>query len=380
MRIARVATRLNRVSPATHWEDSTHVCAALEYIVLELETEGGLTGTGFAYTIGVGGSAIVSLIENECAPLVAGLDIRDRQRIWSLLWDNLHRTGSGGTNTLAIAAIDIAVWDALARAEKTPLHRLLGGARPTIPVYASGIDYGMTADELEAHLESCRAAGYPAVKIKVGHAALRQDVERVRLARRTLGDDLTLLLDANQRWRVDEAVRRCHAFAEFNPGWIEEPLQAEDIEGHARLRRSTPIPIAVGESLYTKFDFMNYIRAGAVDIVQPDVARVGGFTEWLKISSLAEAAGLSVAPHFLIELSIQGLCAIPNGLMLENVFGGSLHETGLTESPIEISAGRAAPPERSGHGIELDLGAVDSRAIRRPAEAGRAVFKAEAGK
>jgi L-alanine-DL-glutamate epimerase-like enolase superfamily enzyme len=380
MKIARVDTSLYRVAPAIPWEDSTHIVAALEYVSLELETESGLTGTGFAYTIGVGGSAIVSLLKDECVPLVIGLDVRDRQRIWSQLSANLRRTGSGGINTLATAAIDIAVWDALARAEDTPLYRLLGGSRPTIPAYASGIDYGMTADELEAHLERCRNEGYNAVKIKVGYPALRDDLDRIRLARRTLGDDVTLLLDANQRWRVDEAVPRCRAFEEFNPGWIEEPLRAEDIEGHARLRRSTAIPIAVGESLYSKFDFFNYIRASAVDVVQPDVARVGGFTEWLKITALAEAAGLAVAPHFLMELSIHGLCAIPNGLMAENVFGGSLHETGLTRSPVGISAGLAAPPDRSGHGITLDGDAVGTRPSAGRVEAKRPVFKTEAGR
>jgi L-alanine-DL-glutamate epimerase-like enolase superfamily enzyme len=317
-----------------------------------------LTGHGLAYSVGVGASAVKALIDDYCAPTLDGIDVRNFERNWAMVSNNLHRTGSGGTNTLALAAIDIAAWDLIGKSSNLPLYRLLGGARDSIPAYRSGIDIHLDSGSLKSHIEKYLTAGYDAVKIKVGRKTLREDLERVATAREVMGPDRRLLLDANQRWHVDEAIERIAAFEQYRPMWIEEPLRAEDISGHARLRQATRIPIAVGESLYTKQDFLNYLRAGAVDVLQPDVARVGGITEWLKIAHLAESWGLRVAPHFLLELSVHLLCGVPNGLILENVEGGSLVDTGLTQDAGWIRNGVGYPTDSPGHGISFDFAAL----------------------
>ena len=131
-------------------------------------------------------------------------------------------------------------------------------------------------------------------------------------------------------------------------------ISADDVEGHARLRNSIKTPLALGESLYTKYQFAEYLKANAVDIVQADVGRVGGITEWLKIAHLADAYFRPVAPHYLLELSVSLLCAVPNGLILENVKGGSLTEMGVLQEPIMIKNGVARPPQLPGHGIVFD--------------------------
>lgn len=354
MRINSISTTLYRVPPATPWEDSTHRVSGLEYLVLDLSTDEGLTGVGLSYTIGVGGTALKALIDDYCTGLVIGKDPRDFERVASDIAQNLHRTGTGGINTLAAAAIDIAVWDTVSRADGLPLYRRMGGARDSIPAYASGIDFHLAPQELRQSCAGYVAAGYEAVKIKVGRPRLGEDLARIEAAREALGDERLLLLDANQAWRVDEAVRRCAAFEEFDPFWIEEPLDAEDVEGHAHLRRSTRIPIALGESLYSKHEFLAYLQARAVDIIQPDICRVGGFTQWLKIAHLAEAWEVGVAPHFLVELSVHGLCAVSNGVILENVGGGSLDATGLAPGSDPVANGTGSPSQRPGHGVELD--------------------------
>jgi L-alanine-DL-glutamate epimerase-like enolase superfamily enzyme len=354
MKITRISFSLHRFPPSTPWQDATHRVTGLEFIVTRLETDADVAGTGFTYTVGVGGSAILALLEDYCANVVLGHDIREPEKLWRHLFDHLHRTGSGGINTLAIAAIDSAVWDALAISWDLPLWRALGGAKNKIPGYGSGIDLCLSPAELTEHIGGYVQKGYRAVKVKVGRAALSEDVERLRAAREAIGPDVQLMLDANQCWRVDEAVRRVRAFEEFQPAWLEEPLVPEDLAGHARLRGATTIPIAVGESLYTAPQFLEYLRAGAVDILQPDVARVGGFTPWRKIAALAESWNVPVAPHFLAELSLHALCAVPNGLILENVTGGSFAELGLTSEALEFSEGNFHAPSTPGHGLALD--------------------------
>ena len=365
MKITDILFSLHRFPPTTPWQDATHKVTGLEFIVAHLETDTGITGTGFTYTTGVGGSAILALLEDYCAGILIGRDIREPERLWRMLFNHLHRTGSGGINTLAIAAIDIAVWDALAKDWNLPLWRALGGARTSIPGYGSGIDLFMTADELKTHISGYMQQGYGAVKIKVGRAKLSEDIERLRAVRDLIGPDTLLLLDANQCWTIDEAVRRAKAFEPWQPSWLEEPLAPEDVVGHARLRAATSIPIAIGESLYTAAQFLEYLRIGAVDILQPDIARVGGFTPWRKIAALAEASNLQVAPHFLSELSVHALCAVPNGFILENVTGGSFAELGITSAPLDWRDGVFIAPETPGHGLRLNSEVLATHRVRK---------------
>lgn len=353
--VAALETHLYRVPPAVPWQDATATVGQLEFLVLRLHTESGLTGDGLAYSVGVGASATRSLLEDYCRPAIVGLDAQDFERNWLLLSDLLHRTGSGGTNTLAIAAFDIAAWDLLAKSRGIPMYRMIGGARSSIPAYRSGIDLHLSAVDLGRRVAEYVAEGFDAIKIKVGRPTIREDVERIGAAREVIGPDRQLMLDANQAWTVDEAVRRLAAFEPFHPAWIEEPIRAEDVAGHARLRQTTTVPIALGESLYSRFDFLNYLRADAVDILQPDVARVGGITEWLKIAHLAEAWGRRVAPHFLQELSVHLLCGVSNGLILESVEGGGLAEVGLLPERALISDGWSRPTEVPGHGLSFDI-------------------------
>jgi L-alanine-DL-glutamate epimerase-like enolase superfamily enzyme len=166
------------------------------------------------------------------------------------------------------------------------------------------------------------------------------------------------MLDVNQAWTAGDAIRRATLLRPYDPFWLEEPILADDRDGHAHVRQATGIPIAIGETLYTRYEFASYIKAGAVDIIQADIIRVGGFTEWLKIAKLAESFNLPVAPHFMMELSVHALCAVPNGLILEDLKGGSLTELGILAEPIQVKNGDLTPSPRPGHGIVLDSEAL----------------------
>ncbi len=365
MKITSVDTKLYRVPPSSPWRDAAVAVSALEFLIVRIRTDEDTDGCGISYTTGAGGSAVRAMIKDECAPAVIGLDPTEYERIWHRLWKLLHRSGSGGINTLAMAAVDIGIWDLLAKSINLPLYRVLGAGTDSVKVYGSGIDLAMDCSELRDHLNGYLERNYSAVKIKVGRPTLREDLERISLARDLIGPDRLLLLDANQSFRLDEAIHRLLAFESFQPYWIEEPLAPEDIEGHAHLRRVTHVPVAVGESLYTKHQFLDYLKHEAADILQPDVARVGGVTEWLKIAHLCEAWGRPVAPHYISELSIHLVCGVSNGIILEDVTGGSFAELGMVASPLTVVNGMDHPSQSvAGHGIHFNTDAIAQYEVR----------------
>jgi len=351
MRIESIETRLYRVPPSVRIQDSIQAIHRWEWIVTTVRTDDGRTGTGWTYTLGMGGSAVRAIIDDYLAPLVVGSDPHDVERIWNRCWLELHANGSGGFTTLAIAPIDIALYDLIGQKAGLPVWKLLGGARERIPAYGSGINMHLEGEPLAEQMRGFLERGYRAVKMKVGRDDPEEDVERVATVRRTIGPATRLLLDANQKWTASEAVQRVRMLERFNPAWIEEPVLADDIPGHARVRAALAVPVALGETLFTRYQFADYIRAGAVDVVQADVPRVGGYTEWLKIAKLAEAHNLPVAPHFVVELSVHALCAVPHGMILEDLEGGSLTDLGLLDEPWRVENGWGVPPARPGHGF-----------------------------
>jgi L-alanine-DL-glutamate epimerase-like enolase superfamily enzyme len=350
--IERAEVHLYRIPPAGKWEDATHRVSAIEIITLDLMAAD-LVARGFSYTAGVGGTAVRALLQDYCLAELVGRDALMVVETWQSLYRHLHRTGMGATTTLALAAIDTALWELRSLATGRPLYVELGGVRKEIPTYASSIDLHLSPAEIGNLLTARRHDGYSWFKIKVGLPALAADVARVEAAREAIGWDNKLLLDANQAWDLDESARRCRALERFDPTWLEEPMAPEDVLGHAELRRKTAIPVAIGESLYTIGEFRAYLEASAADVLQPDIGRVGGFTPWLRIAALCGAWHKPIAPHYLVEQSLHALCAVENGLVLEDVSGGSLFDLGLVSKPVARNGGIALPGTTAGHGLEF---------------------------
>ncbi len=359
MKIETVTAHACRLPPSAPWEDATNKVQGLELVFVELTTDNGLVGTGISYTVDIGGTAIKALIEDYLAGLVVGMDPHDYERIWNKLYRQSRRLGLG-VNSMAIAAIDIAVWDVIGKFYKQPLYKLLGGARDQIPAYISEINLSAadTVQDLTRRVDDYMARGYQTVKIKIGKDDFAEDIERIIKVKERLGTSGKLLVDLNQKWGASEATAKASKLDSLDLGWIEEPIAYQDIQGHAALKKAIRTPIALGESLYSKQQFLEYLRADAVDVVQADVAFVGGITEWHKIAHLAHAFGRLVAPHFMMELSLQLLCGVQNSFMLEDVVGGSLTELGLLEEPIMVKDGVGMPSNRPGHGIVPNWSAI----------------------
>ncbi|MEO3819152.1 mandelate racemase/muconate lactonizing enzyme family protein [Plantactinospora sp. B24E8] len=331
-----------------------------ETVFVEIGTDDGGGGTGYSYTIGTGGTAVLAMLRDYLLPRLVGADPQRVEAVWQDLFAATRATTVGAITSLALAAVDTALWDWRCRAAGQPLWRLAGGARDRIPLYdTEGGWLHLGTDELVAGATRSQAAGWRGVKLKIGRSPV-QDADRLAAVRAAVGPDFDLMLDANQSLTGAEAARRARLLEPSDPYWFEEPLPADDVAGHQALAAATTIPVAVGESLYSVTQFREYLHRQAAGIVQVDVARIGGITPWLKVAHLAEAYHVPVCPHFLMELHVSLCCAVPNSRYLEHI----PQLRAITRQEIRIVDGEAVAPETPGLGIDWDRDAIDDRRVR----------------
>ena len=356
MRIIDAEAFIVDLEPETVRTDAIQAFVKQETIFVTIRTDTGVDGLGYSYTIGTGGRAVLALLREDLLHRLIGRDAREVERIWQELFWTTHGTVVGAITSLALAAVDTALWDIRCKAAEQPLWLLAGGARRRVPLYdTEGGWLQLSEEELVLGARASVAKGWPGVKIKVGKADATEDVERLRAVRAAIGPTIHLMVDANQSLTFAEAKRRARLFEPLDLFWFEEPLPAEDITGHTLLTSSTSLPIAVGESLYSPSHFREYLAAGACGIVQVDAARIGGITPWLKTAHLAEAFNVKVAPHFLMELHVSLAAAVPNALYVEHI-----PQLGrLTTRPLETVDGHAVAPMEPGLGIAWDQGALE---------------------
>ena len=346
------------IAPKVKRTDAIQSFVTQETVMVTLRCDDGSAGTGYTYTIGTGGSSIVALLRDHLAPLLIGRDPQRFEAIWRDLYFHTHATAVGAITSLALAAIDIALWDRNARAADLPLWRLAGGAQAKVPVYTTeGGWLHLEPAQLVEQTLAAKADGFLGAKIKVGKPHVAEDVARLTAVREAVGAQFELMVDANQSFTAAEAIRRARQYALLDVAWFEEPMPAEHVRAHAQLLAGTSVPIAVGESMYHPAQFAEYIQQGACSIVQADVARVGGITPWLKIAHLAEAHNIAICPHFLMELHVSLCAAVPNARWVEYI--PQLDD--LTTSRLRIDAGHAAPPDLPGIGIEWDADRLKAR-------------------
>ncbi|WP_432856240.1 mandelate racemase/muconate lactonizing enzyme family protein [Amycolatopsis sp. CA-161197] len=340
--------------------DAVQAFLKQETVFVELATADGGTGLGYSYTIGTGGRAVIALLRDHLLPRLIGQDSRRVEAVWTDLFASTRATTVGAITSLALAAVDTALWDLKCRRAGEPLWRVAGGFAPRVPLYdTEGGWLHLSTDELVAGARKSAAAGWGGVKVKVGKPTAHEDLERLTAVREAVGPRFDLMVDANQSLTAAEAIRRAKAFEAVDLFWFEEPLPADDVAGHVRLSAATSIPVAVGESLYSVAQFRDYLHRGAASIVQVDVARVGGITPWLKVAHLAEAFNVQVCPHFLMELHVSLTAAIPNGRYVEHI----PQLRAITTAEMTISDGHAVAPETPGLGIPWNLDAMDDRRV-----------------
>ena len=318
--------------------------------VVFITTEDGIRGLGYAWSLLGGATATRCVLRDDFAPLLIDEDALDHERLWHKLYKRLQSVGRHGLVTQAQAAVDLALWDIKGKISGLPVYKLLGGRRESAPVYGS--DGGwlyMSVSEMMTAFEGYLEQGMMGVKMKIGHENPRVDIQRVREVRKALGDDAWIAVDANQKWDFPTAMWVGRALEQLGVAWFEEPLLCEDISGHARLAAALDIPIAMGETLGSRFEFDAYLRADAVDILQPDIVRVGGITEMVKVVTLADVAQLPVAPHHMMESTIHVAC----GAMGSGPIEYMPWVAGAFAEPARIENGWMIPPQKPGLGLEI---------------------------
>jgi L-alanine-DL-glutamate epimerase-like enolase superfamily enzyme len=323
----------------------------LHLVRVDVTLGDGSTGTGFSWTPTIGAAAVRALLDTDIARFAVGRSASPTE-LWPELWRHLHEAGGGGVTTIALAGLDLALWDAAGRRSGTALADAAGRVRSRVGVYGSGVNLHYTLDELVAQAERWVAAGYDAVKIKVGGPA---DFERVRAVREVIGPDRRLMIDANQRWDLDTAVSALAALERFDLAWIEEPLRSDDTLGYIELRKRIGVPVALGENVHTLYRFRELAALGAADILQPNVVRVGGITPFLEIARAIDDAGLRLAPHLLPELSGQLAMVVAQETEVERVEDADLDTLGLLAgpSPVVFDGATLTAPGAPGIGVEL---------------------------
>jgi L-alanine-DL-glutamate epimerase-like enolase superfamily enzyme len=331
-----------------------------ETVFVDVTVDDGGRGTGYSYTIGTGGRAVVALLRDSLLPIVIGADPRRTEAVWRDLFAANRSTTVGAITSLALAAVDTALWDWRCRAAGMPLWMLAGGAKDRIPLYdTEGGWLHLDTEDLVAGAKASQAAGWPGVKLKVGRSPVA-DAERIAAVRAAVGPEMDVMVDANQSLTAADAIRRARLLEPSDPYWFEEPMPADDVAGHAAMAAATSVPVAVGESLYSITQFAEYLHRRAAGIVQVDVARVGGITPWLKVAHTAEAHNVVVCPHFLMELHVSLCCAVPNSRYLEHI----PQLRAITRTEIAVSGGAALAPSAPGLGIDWDLDAIDDRRVQ----------------
>ena len=337
-------------------------------VIIQVETDEGLVGLGASL-----GSphAICAIVEYELAPALVGEDPIYSEFLYEKMYNGSRwkpslergfsqpREDRRGLTMEAIAGVDIAVWDVKSQAMGLPVYKVMGAVRDSVRGYASG--GWAPGDEAEQEMAGYAAKGFTAVKMRVvgrDGFSIENTVRRVKAARRGIGPNVELMIDAHGSLDISTAIRLARELEQYDIAWFEEPISPDNHPGLAEVRRATSIPIATGEREFTRFDFDDLFRYGGVDIAQPDVARAGGLTEIRRIAALASTRGIKLAPHawgsgILFAASIHMAMAAPNCHILEVSQGYMPMMYDLFNEPYDIREGTVYAPQRPGLGFTL---------------------------
>ncbi len=386
MKITAVRTTPLRYECEKPYMSASGTQAARSALLVEVETDTGLTGIGEAGTSGGPVVSTQTIIEQELTPLLVGEDPLLIERLWQKMFVRTRQHGRRGILLHAISGIDIALWDLAGKIAGLPVYRLLGGYCDRVEAYASGGFYqqGKGIPELVREAEGYAAQGYRGMKMKIGRnvstqSAMRElipgneqcvvsfdeDLARVAAVREALGPEAKLMVDVNCAWGTGVALQMGRALEPYRLYWLEEPVATDNLEGSAALAHDLATPIAGYETEQGVYGYRELIARGAIDIAQPDITWAGGFSECRRIAMLAHAHHIAVAPHafssaITLMASAHLLASLPNGLELEFDQNPNALRSDLLKEPVSIDQeGCVHLPQRPGLGIEIDHAVVD---------------------
>ena len=362
MKITKIDTIVVHIPFKKGFFVGKHKLGFRDNVIVKIFTDDGYIGNG--HTDGYGAAKVLAFAINELLkPHLLGEDPLNIERLWNIMYQRNFQVGRRGIIVRAISAIDIALWDIKCKVAKLPLYKLLGVYREKVPVYTSGGYYREFGEkglkELEEEMLLWAKKGYKSVKMRVGLASIEEDVKRIQIAKKALGEKVNLMLDAELVWEdAYTAIKSIRAFEENTDlFWIEGPGSLDRISMHKEIRRAVRTPIATGGQMYTRWEFLQWMEAGAVDILQPDVMICGGISEWLKIAHISDTFDIKIAPHENWNLHASLAAAVENSLIVEyfelerdiKVFDK------IVKNPVKPdSEGFISPPKAIGVGIEFD--------------------------
>ena len=347
---------------------STRQVSARDYTLVRVRSADGLQGIGFCYGGSRGGVLVTHAVRELFKEALVGQSTLRVEGLWQEMYQDSLLHGRAGSTMRALSIIDIALWDRNARAAALPLSQyLVGYAKDTVPAYASGGYYldGKTPEKLGEELAGYVALGFKAVKMKVGRVGLKEEEARIKAARAAIGDDVLLMLDANNAWSdLPTALEYMKRYEPYNPYWIEEPFSPDDIENHAQLARRTPVPIATGEIEAGRWRHQELLEKRAAMILQSDAAVCGGISEWRRIAAMAAGFGVTMCPHWFHDLHVHLVAATPNAGFVEYFSDDQvLNFRRLVDSQLTFENGNLVVPTSPGLGFGFDEMAVEKYAV-----------------
>jgi mandelate racemase len=351
IRITRVRVRAVRVPMAEPHQTASGAVSESPLVLVDVETDQGAAGHGIVFTYTTAALAATAKLVENMAPLVEGEELAPAA-IEGKLARRFRLLGTQGLIGMAMAGIDMALWDALARVHGVPLYALLGAsARPVRAYGAVGYDGAKRCAEVA---EEWARRGFTGVKAKIGYPAASEDLEVIRAIRRSAGEEVAILVDYNQSLTPAEAIVRLRHLEDEGLTWIEEPALAHDYPGHAWIAREIRTPIQCGENWWGALDFRHAIEARASDYMMPDVMKAGGVTGWMRVARLGEAHGIPLSNHLWPEISAQLLCATPTAHWLEYADWWNP----VVKEPLRVDKGLALVEGVAGSGVEWNEAAV----------------------
>jgi len=328
---------------------------AIDTAMMRITTEDGLQGVAWSFAFGRGRVASLVRMMEDLGQIAVGQDALDTEALWARLSKAVGFIGQRGVAAAAMSAIDTSCWDIKGKAANLPVYRLLGGFRHEVEAYASqGLWLDRSRDELAAEAAGYVAEGFKAVKMRAGKADEDEDVARVRSVREAIGAECKLMIDANQAWDLKQTLRMGRKLEEFDVYWLEEPMPYNQIEDYARATEALSMPLCTGESFYLKDEILNLVDHRATDYAMPDLMRMAGVTEWMKVAHACEARHVKVTPHLFMEHSSHLAAACPNVVWQEY----QPWWQAVMEQPVVLENGNIQLPDRPGFGIELSAQAL----------------------
>lgn len=350
MKITKLETQLVNLPLLKPIKTAIHDMRSVGCVLLRLRTDVGLTGEAYLFTLNAVRLKAFDEMVRGFDDTIIGRDPHHVTGIWEDIWAAINPTGHKGVTISALSTIDTACWDLIGKAAEKPLHHIFGACRETIDTYASsGLWLSSSVDELQQEAQKFLDQGFKAMKIRLGSGCIVNDIARVKAVRDVVGDEIGLLVDINQGLSHKEAIRLGRDLEGFKLIWIEEPVAAYDLEGHARVTAALDTPIASGETEYTRFGMQTMIEKKACDILMPDLQRIGGLTEMKRVGALAHAHNMPISTHFFTHQSLCLAGSAPNCVSVEHIdwFDGLFNET------IDIEDGNIVLSKASGTGFSF---------------------------